>query len=173
MWFSRFWRPKFVHPISSGLRAVVLVPLFRDGRKTAYRSKNEAARQTRRKPQILAGYLAQLLACGAEPTHAVAVLTHPGQALYAADRDRLWNRFGVPIFQQIVDRRGGLIALECEAHGALHVADEPSALELGAIREDICPCGKQGLLLEPDDRQRALRVTRSEAVSPSAPIAST
>jgi len=170
MWLARFWRPKFVHPISPGLRAAILVSLFREGRRATYWGERDRERLAQWKPQILAGYLAQLINSDAQPTHAVVVLTHPGQSLDAAGRDELWNRFRVPAFQQIVDERGRLIAYECEAHDALHVASA-AAHELGIIRDDMCACGKAATLLVPNDGQRTLTVTRSESVCPSDPVA--
>ena len=170
MWLSRFWRPKFVHPISPALRAAVLVPLFREARRAVYWDERDRGRLARWKPQILTGYLGQLINSDAQPTHAVVVLTHPGQSVDAAERDQLWNRFRVPVFQQIVDERGRLIAYECEAHDALHVASAV-AHELGTIRDDICPCGKEALLLVPHDGQRTLTVTRYGSVCPPDPVA--
>jgi hypothetical protein len=170
MWLSRFWRPKFVHPISGALRAAVLVPLFREGRRVVYSKEQDRERLARWNPQVIAGYFTQLINLEAQPTHALVVLTHPGQSLSATDRDQLWNRFRVPVFQQIVDERGRLIAYECEAHDALHVASA-MAHELGTIRDGMCPCGKAAMLLVPDDDHRTLTVTRSESICPPDPVA--
>jgi hypothetical protein len=171
MWLSRFWRPKFVHPISPGLRAAVLAPLFRQTRRAVYWDERDRHRLSAWKPQILAGYLAQLIVSDAQPTHAVVVLTHPGQSLSPADRDKVWDLFRVPVFQQIVDERGRLIACECEAHDALHVVSLAAAQELGAIRQDLCACGKQTMLLFPCNDQRTLTMTRSDSVCPPDPVA--
>ena len=173
MWLSRCLRPKFVHPISPALRAALLVPLFREGRRAVYFHEKDAEHLARWKPQIVAGYLAQLMTSEAEPTHAIVVITHPGEPFTPTHRDQLWNRFRVPIFQQIIDQRGRLIAYECEAHGALHVLNQAAALELGELRDDACACGKQATLLVLEDSQRTLTVTRSESVCPSAPVATT
>ncbi len=173
MWLSRCLHPAFVRPISSRLRTAVLVPLFRDGRRVACFSEWDAERLAHWKPQILAGYLSQLIDCPAQPTHALVVVTHPGQWLSPADRDRLWKRFGVPVFHQIVDRDGTLVAAECEAHADLHVASVAAACEIGTVRRQLCACGKETELLIPGDGQRTLTVTRSESVCPSAPVATT
>ena len=37
------------------------------------------------------------------------------------DRERLWRRFAVPVFEQLLDDEGRLVAYECEAHAGLHV----------------------------------------------------
>jgi hypothetical protein len=171
MWLSRFWRPKFVNPISGALRTAVLVPLFRGGRRAVYWGEEDRERLARWDPQVIAGHLAQLINVEAQPTHALVVLTRPGQSLSAADRDQLWNRFRVPVFQQIIDEGGRLIACECEAHDAMHVMSPVVAQDLGTIRQEVCRCGKQAMLLVSNDRQRTLTVTRSEPVFPPDPVA--
>jgi hypothetical protein len=148
MWLARFWRPGFFHPIQPSPRTAVLVPLFREGRRAVYFDQKHPERLARWMPQIVAGYLSQLMAIDASPTHAVVILTHPGEILTDADRDCLWNRFRVPLFQQIIDIRGRLIAYECEAHGPLHVVSETAAQQLGAMRNRLCACGKQTNLLD-------------------------
>jgi hypothetical protein len=171
MWLSRFWRPKFVHPISGTLRTAVLAPLFRESRRVVCWEEQDRERLARWNPQVIAGYLSQLTDVEAQPTHALVVLTHPGQSLSPTDRDQLWNRFRVPVFQQIIDEGGRLIACECEAHDAMHVVSPAVAQELGTIRQEVCRCGKQAMLLVPNDRQRTFTVTRSEPVFPPDPVA--
>jgi phenylacetate-coenzyme A ligase PaaK-like adenylate-forming protein len=39
-------------------------------------------------------------------------------------RDRLWDAFGVPIFEQLRSWDGAVIARECEAHAGLHIAHD-------------------------------------------------
>jgi hypothetical protein len=36
-------------------------------------------------------------------------------------RDELWRRFGVPLFEELMDSEGRILASECEAHNGLHV----------------------------------------------------
>jgi hypothetical protein len=36
-------------------------------------------------------------------------------------RDLLWRRFGVPVFEELMDSQGRILASECEAHDGLHV----------------------------------------------------
>jgi hypothetical protein len=168
MWFSRWRRPKFVHPISPPPpRTAVLVPLFRG--VTVF-SESEQERLALWEPQAIAASLAQLLRIQAQPTHAVIVLTRPGEFLAAVGRDQLWERFHVPVFEQIIDRDGTLLAYECEAHHALHVV---SGAVTGEIRRERCQCGKDVDLLFPEAGQCTLTVTRSESVCPPAPVATT
>jgi hypothetical protein len=37
------------------------------------------------------------------------------------NRDELWRRFGVPLFEELMDSEGRILASECEAHDGLHV----------------------------------------------------
>jgi hypothetical protein len=75
------------------------------------------------------------------------------------DRELIWRRWGVPVYEQRLSAAGDLLAEECDAHQALHVragADLPS-------EHRRCPCGYTGRLLvysgQPDT-----------AVSPVTPI---
>lgn len=43
-------------------------------------------------------------------------------------RDRLWEAFGVPVFEQLLSWRGPVIARECEAHAGLHIVDDSTIL---------------------------------------------
>jgi hypothetical protein len=80
------------------------------------------------------------------------------------DRHEIWRRFAVPVFEQLLDDEGRVLAFECEAHIGLHVDPavrhtlsggellvngRPSGI---TVREahGICGCGKPGpRLLEP------------------------
>jgi hypothetical protein len=71
-------------------------------------------------------------------------LLRPGETLITdAERDRFWRVFGVPLFEQIVDRSCRAIAKECEAHDGLHIDSELASdeFELKGYRLDESPCG--------------------------------
>jgi hypothetical protein len=73
-------------------------------------------------------------------THALIVLAQPGDELLTkAQRERLWKAFRVPVFQQIVNRSGELLAAECEAHDCLHM--ESSKFVAIGLPLDRTPCG--------------------------------
>jgi hypothetical protein len=59
--------------------------------------------------------------------------------LSAAERERLWRAFRVPIFEQIIGPDGELLAAECEAHDGLHV--EAAGFSWDAYRMERAPCG--------------------------------
>jgi hypothetical protein len=62
-----------------------------------------------------------------------------GETLGEDYREYLWQAFGVPLFEQLRDRAGTVIARECEAHDGLHV--DSSAHLSEAATNDPCECG--------------------------------
>jgi hypothetical protein len=84
-------------------------------------------------PEALAGNMAELTTVARLRRHGqmalrclkypIVVLTQAGEApLDAARHEDLWNWFGLPVFEQIRDRQGNLIAYECEARAGFHLA---------------------------------------------------
>lgn len=95
-------------------------------------------------PQILAGSIADLLSMAGKipaPRAIVAITDIETGLLTAEERDSLWHAFGVPIFEQHLDRTGKLIAQECEAHEGLHLMSR-DARPAGIVREGECGCGR-------------------------------
>jgi hypothetical protein len=142
----------FVYPISPAPRTAVLAPWFRAARLTAGTVRvfqdgwnQEAAGFA---PAAVAGTLEQICALAQiqipSLTHALIVLARPsGRRLTENDRERLWQDFRLPVFEQIIGPSGELLAAECEAHDGLHV--ESSDLPLGPETLDTapCPCGRK------------------------------
>ncbi len=106
------------------------------------------------RPQALAGPLRDLIEVASlrelgilklrSLSFPLVVITRDGEArLSEADHERLWRLFRLPVFEQVRDRNGRLLAWECEARDGFHLAaDAPSALmELTPCREH-CACGK-------------------------------
>jgi hypothetical protein len=58
--------------------------------------------------------------------------------LSTAERAWLWRAFRVPIFEQIVEPDGELLASECEAHDGLHI--EIPGLSWNGYRIELSPC---------------------------------
>lgn len=103
-------------------------------------------------PQAIAGTLAQLETIASTDiavSHAIIVVGGwEDRRVTEADRERLWARYRVPLFEQIVGEHGALLAAECEAHWGLHlVGTQPSevAATAGTIDAsqiiDASPCG--------------------------------
>ena len=70
---------------------------------------------------------------------AIAATRPGGPLLSASDRERLWQAFHVPVFEQIIGPNGELLAAECEAHDGLHV--EVPGLSLDGYRLEVAQCG--------------------------------
>ena len=90
---------------------------------------------------------------------AVIVLgRHGDPRLPEADRERLWQAFRVPIFEQIIGRDGKLLATECEAHQGIHVESERLAVNLQDLDPSPCACGrKTPRLMEAATREEPTR----------------
>lgn len=81
------------------------------------------------------------------PLFPPVVFTGPGFGeLSDADRDLIWRRWGVPVYEQRLGPGGDVVAEECDAHEALHV--RPGA-DL-ATEHRRCPCGYAGPVLVPN-----------------------
>lgn len=74
---------------------------------------------------------------------AIVALTRVGEKITEEDRDRLWNTFGIPVFEQRRAPNGHVVARECEVHDGLHITD--AVLEILAGGEEVvtdeCECG--------------------------------
>lgn len=92
-------------------------------------------------------------------TRAVVVFTGMEHGcLSETERDRLWQAFEVPIFEQCLGADGSLLAWECEAHEGLHTVEENAILEHGS---------DSGLILTSltDHRHPKIRLVTSFAAS--------
>lgn len=72
---------------------------------------------------------------------AIVVLTSLGDSPCGDHhRDLLWSAFAVPVFEQLRNPGGLVIARECEVHDGLHIVDEAHKPD-GEIITDHCACG--------------------------------
>jgi phenylacetate-coenzyme A ligase PaaK-like adenylate-forming protein len=60
------------------------------------------------------------------------------------DRDLLWRAFGVPVFEQLRDSDGVVIARECEVHDGLHLVENAAGptVEIELVTGH-CECGAE------------------------------
>jgi hypothetical protein len=96
----------------------------------------------------LFGTFAELVdaaSAGAHVDRAVFVTLQESEPLPSdSDRDVLWKMFQVPAFAMLLDRKGRVLAYECEAQSGLHVSPKyPMAQESAAL----CECGRPGCKL--------------------------
>ncbi len=114
-------------------------------------------RVARFQPAAIAGPMEQLrrlLTARFRLGHAVIALTYQDSAgLSPSDRELLWSSFGVPIFEQYLDRKNRLLAMECDAHSGMHVVSGCAGLE---IESEVCPCGNRSPRLSGGARGRRL-----------------
>ncbi len=154
----------FEYPIPPAPRTAVLVPWFnqkRFDRNRFDKSKFGKSGQPVRvfadgwspeavafAPAAVAATLEQLCPLDRQAipslTHALIVLCRPGaDRLTEEDRDRLWNTFRVPVFEQVIGKSGELLAAECEAHDGLHLESSRLPLENEYMDASPCPCGRK------------------------------
>jgi len=118
------------------------------------------------RPQAIACSLSQLDAIDVALTHALIVIGRISDLrLSEADHERLWSKFRVPVFEQIIGEECELLAAECEARDGLHIvsisayqaaidsyamaAGRAAALEIaGNIDESPCACGRSSARLK-------------------------
>jgi hypothetical protein len=101
---------------------------------------------------------------------AVLIRTGLEEGLFSPiERDGLWLRYGMPMFEHLSGLDGELLAWECEAHAGLHVVEENVVFELvqgellltsltdlaqptiqvrtgwsARMETEVCDCGRQG-----------------------------
>lgn len=157
-------RAPFHYPIAPAPRTAVLVNWFdpSGGNLVQTFPGGWTSEAENFSPAAVAGTREQLLALAEyrpRLTHALIVLARSGEPLTtAAERDRLWRAFGVPMFEQIIDGDGRLLAGECEAHDGLHVAVTGRAWDDYWTETGRCGCGQKSPRLhapEPVERERA------------------
>ena len=106
--------------------------------------------------------LRQAAVRGITVSRGVVVFTYEdGACLRDEERDYLWERFGVPVFEQYLSRTNELLASECDAHDGLHLTAGAGARAGFTIDEGRCPCGdprpRYIQLSEPDEAAEAER----------------
>jgi hypothetical protein len=133
----------FVHPLDPQPRTAILVPRFRSTRTARVFPNGWDKDAVIFRPGAIAGTFNQLLRigdAGVQLTHAVICLTwNVGHLLTDAQRDILWDGFGVPVFEQILGPGNVLLANECDAHTGLHITPAYKGPMTDIAR---CACGR-------------------------------
>jgi hypothetical protein len=95
--------------------------------------------------EALAGTMEQLRRAamrGVVVSRGIVVFTYEGGApLVEEEREYLWERFGVPVFEQYLSSGQELLATECDAHEGLHLMPGAGARAGYAIEFSACACG--------------------------------
>jgi len=147
VWSQR--KAAFIYPTRPTPRTAVLIPGFRSHGAIRVFPGGWSEDAERFQPQSIAARLPQLhaLAGAVSLTHALIIMRRPGEPhLTESQRTSLWKGFRVPIFEQIVDQDGMLLAFECEAHDGLHIESTRfSRQDHGnqyVVYKHPCACGR-------------------------------
>ena len=138
-------RASLVYPIPPAPRTAVLLAGFRSKGSVRVFPDGWTEEAARFAPQSLAGRRDQIEALKgiAQPTHALIVIRREWETgLSAQDRDCLWRAFRIPLFEQIINQEGVVLAAECEAHNGLHIESQWLAVGDHEIDRSLCGCGK-------------------------------
>lgn len=148
---ARFVRPRIQAQFQSPLpaRTAILVRGFAETRRVRVFPEGWSDRVARFEPEIVAARIVQLrkLACSdprPEISHALVVLRYDTDPPPSKDdRDRLWRLFGVPVFEQYLNERNEVLAMECDAHAGLHVVQGclDQAFLDQTMDATLCCCG--------------------------------
>ena len=135
------------YPVPPAPPTAVLVPCFRPAGQVRVFPKGWNAEAAAFAPAAIVGSWPQLAGLLPERipslTHAVIVVaSSPDQLLTEARRNRLWQAFRVPIFEQVVAEDGSLLAAECEAHDGVHLESEKLSVDPRLIEVEACGCGR-------------------------------
>ena len=156
-------KPVLAYPIPPAPPTAILVDCFRSSGNLRVFEKGWSAEAAQFAPAAIAATPAQLDALSAEqiPSLRYAVIALVGAnepRLTESDRERFWRAFRVPVFEQLIDKKGGLLAAECEAHDGLHVESTGVAPRAGEVIEATpCGCGKTSPRLIAIERVENLR----------------
>ena len=141
------WRkkPVLVYPIPPAPLTAILLDGFRSSGNLRVFENGWCEAAANFAPSAIAAAPAQLYALLTTPIptlrNAIIALVRPGEPrLSADDRERLWQSFRVPVFEQRIDASGALLAAECEAHNGLHI-ESPNLLPQSGEVLETTPCG--------------------------------
>lgn len=165
MQVRNLWRkkPVLVYPIPPAPATAILIDSFRPSGNMRVFDNGWSEEAAGFAPAAIAGTPSQLDAlCGVSiPSlqNAIIALVRPDEPrVTEAARERLWRAFRVPVFEQMIDRSGNLLAAECEAHDGLHIeSPEVSPREGEVVETAVCGCGKTSPRLISPDRVENLR----------------
>lgn len=153
-------RPDFLSPLPPGVRIAILGFAFRETKFIRCFPREVTPTVLAHQPDAIAASISVLRALARTVRkgalqlpnlgYALIVLTEvDGELISQEDRDLLWQTFGLPIYEQLIDPRGEVLAMECEAHQGLHVTNPDCPAEhladvLGvALDRTACGCGRR------------------------------
>jgi hypothetical protein len=155
-------RPVLVYPIPPAPPTAILIEGFRSSGKTRVFENGWTEDVQNFAPAAIAAAPVQLNALRGTPIpslrNAVIALVRPDEPrLTEDDRERLWQAFRVPVFEQRIDESGCLLAAECEAHNGLHIEGDVAPREGEVLETAPCGCGRATPRLIAPERVENLR----------------
>jgi hypothetical protein len=175
----RPWRvsPSLQYPLAQLPRVAVFRLPLAQSRQVRVFTAMEWRRMEGFRPQTLAGHYLELartadlmrrgLLCLPELQFPLVVFSEPGRLMEDSQRDSLWRWFGLPVFEQVRDSEGLLIARSCEAASGFHVVHPAASRILGGhVVHTACNCGDATpRVLQRKGPRRAVAVARSAATA--------
>ena len=146
---SLFRYPLVPVPRTAVLAACFRQPRFRPNYPIQVFPEGWSAEVSAFAPAAIAAPREQLLCLAAadQPpmlTHSLIAFEHRGDPLLAmAEREELWRAFRVPVFEQIIEANGELLAAECEAHDGLHIEAPGLSWDGDRLELSVCGCGRK------------------------------
>ncbi len=140
---------EYVSPVQPVPRTVVLEPGFAESRRVKVFGQGWDESAARSRPAVIAAPAADLIRLARRwdsewerPTHSLVILSRVDTGLVTAEeRELLWDAFGLPVFEQVLDAANHLLAYECEAHDGLHVLRAGLRLSGCFPADSECGCG--------------------------------
>lgn len=75
------------------------------------------------------------------PEYPIVVFTGPFWGMLTQkERDVVWDRWGVSVYEYRLDAAGSVVALECEAHNGLHLVSGAAVPDEAIVTR--CECGQ-------------------------------
>ncbi len=139
----------YVSPVQPEPKTAILIPGFRESKRMRVFPGGWDEETARYRPAVVGAPVEDLVRLARNwderwerPKRALVAFSFEyGEGPSEADKDELWDRFGVPLFEQCLNFRRELMASECEAHEGLHLLPQHSGLEGYRLAHGRCACG--------------------------------
>jgi hypothetical protein len=173
--------PELAYPLRGAERIAVVGTRVRAGRGVRSFPYWSSAELEAWRPRALAGHRSELLALGELRRQAFIPLRDlcfpllvfsalREGPLGAWEHDRLWNLYGLPVYEQIRGENEALLAWECDARDGWHVAGDAQGNPVLTARQlrtagwdvelarGLCACGRTGPRIAPLVREERVRM---------------
>jgi hypothetical protein len=140
---------EYVSPVEPAPRTVILEPGFAETRRVKVFGQGWDESVARSRPAVIAASAADLIRLAQRwesewerPTHFLVILSRADTGLATVEeRDLLWDAFGLPVFEQVLDVSNHLLAYECDAHDGVHIRRAGLRLDGCFPANSACGCG--------------------------------